>query len=190
MTAASHESVASIRLATTADRWDLDRLIAMSVRGLASEYHTPDEIESSLRYLFGVDSRLIDDGTYYVIEGPDGILASGGWSRRKTPFGGDNAEIRDDGFRDPARDPAAIRAFFAAPHAVRQGLGRMILERCEEECRTAGFGAVELVATRMGLAFYGACGFESIETVMISLPDGVTIEAFRMSKGLSKRVDV
>lgn len=182
------DSNISIRQATSDDARDLERHIAMSVRVLAAEFHSPDEIDSSLRFLFGVDTKLLGDGTYYVAERSGEILASGGWSRRKTPFGGDNAtNVHDDGFRDPATDPVIIRAFFVAPHAVRRGLGRQILERCEVECRKAGFSSAELVATRMGHDFYTACGFETVESLAIDLPDGISIEAFRMTKNLSDR---
>lgn len=176
----------SIRHATEEDAGALERHIAMSVRVLAAEFHTPDEIDSSLRHLFGVDSTLLRDGTYYLIERSSEILASGGWSRRKTPFGGDNAvDVQDSQLRDPETDPAIIRAFFVAPHAVRKGLGRRILDQCETECLEAGFTSAELVATRMGEAFYRACGFEAVEDVSIRLPDGLTIQAFRMTKKLT-----
>lgn len=186
MPESANDPTATIRSAAPEDIRDLERHIAMSVRVLAAEYHSPEEIDSSLRYLFGVDSTLINDGTYYVAERSGEILACGGWSRRKTPFGGDNtASAQDPSFRDPAVDPAVMRAFFVAPHAVRKGLGRMILARCEEECRAFGFSSAELVATRMGAAFYTVCGFIPAEPVSIELPDGITIDAVRMTKSLT-----
>jgi len=185
MTRASLDANIEIRAAGRDDVRELERHIAMSVRVIAAEYHTMEEIDSSLRYLFGVDSTLLDDGTYFLAERTGEILACGGWSRRKTPFGGDNATaVQDDTFRDPAEEPAIIRAFFVAPHAVRKGLGRRILALCEEECRAAGFGAAELVATRMGAEFYKACGFTTQEAIAIDLPDGIVIEAFKMRKEL------
>lgn len=184
----SVDSGATIRRALPEDKRDLERHIAMSVRVLAAEHHSPDEIDSSLRYLFGVDSTLIDDGTYYLAERAGEILACGGWSRRKTPFGGDRAtKVQDDAPRDPSTDPALIRAFFVAPHAVRKGLGRKILAMCEEECLKAGFASAELVATRMGRAFYAACGYTPEEPLSIDLPDGVRIDAVRMKKNLSEQ---
>ncbi len=186
MSQSSIDANIEIRAADRHDVRELERHIAMSVRVIAAQYHTPEEIDSSLRYLFGVDSTLIGDGTYYLAERSGEILACGGWSRRKTPFGGDNAtSVQDDAFRDPEMEPAIIRAFFVAPHAVRKGLGRQILARCEEECRAAGFGSAELVATRMGADFYKACGFTGDESIAIELPDGIVIEAFRMTKKLT-----
>ena len=89
------------------------------------------------------NSQLIADGTYLVAEvlelqnGPE-IVACGGWSKRKTLYGGDQFAAREDSLLDPARDAAKIRAFFVHPDWARRGIGGMILEACENEAQEAG----------------------------------------------------
>jgi len=175
-----------IRPASRADIPRLDALIDASVRGLGPAQYSDRQIEMSLAHLFGVDTQLIDDGTYYVVESgrtrePD-LVGCGGWSRRKTPFGGDQAEAQDPALRDPSADPAVIRAFFVHPDVVRQGIGRRVLAVCEEAARDAGFDRFELTATLTGLAFYRTHGYRDIEPIEISLGEGEVLEAVKMRK--------
>jgi N-acetylglutamate synthase-like GNAT family acetyltransferase len=171
-----------IRLATPADIPALTSLIEVSVRGLLARNYDPQQVESSLRYLFGVDTRIVEDGTYYVVEA-DGVLAGGGgWSKRLTPFGGDQAATQDAGLRDPAVDPAVIRAFFIHPDWARRGIARRLLAHCEEAAKDAGFKCFELVATLTGVPFYTALGFREVEPIEIRLPDGVALGAVKMIK--------
>lgn len=172
-----------IRPATRADVPALQTLIDASIRGIGSTRYSPAQVESSLRYLFGVDTQLIDDGTYFVVEAEGGIVAAGGWSRRKTPFGGDQATaVQDVGLRNPATAPAVIRAFYVHPDWTRRGLGRLLLNTCEAAAWAEGFRWYELVSTRTGLPLYTALGYTAGEPLDITLPDGVVIEAVRMTR--------
>lgn len=134
--------------------------------------------------MFGVDSQLLADGTYYVIEAGGTPLACGGWSGRQTLFGGDQAKGTEDQRLDPATDAARIRAFFVHPGSARQGLGRRLLAHCEDAARRAGFRRAELMATLPGVPFYREQGYEDIEPVLHRLPDGMTVRFVRMGKAL------
>ena len=171
-----------IRLATHDDLPVLTRLIDASVRELSRGYYTPEEIESGLTYVFGVDTQLIDDGTYYVIELDGEIAAAGGWSRRDTLFGGDQRKAADDPLLDPAVDAARIRAFFVHPRYTRRGLGRAMFDTCLAAARQHGFKRFELAATLPGEPLYTALGFTRVEHTPVALPDGRTLPLTRMSR--------
>ena len=162
----------------------LEALIRASVVGLAGDDYSPQQLESALRHLFGVDTRLVDDGTYFVVREAGRPVACGGWSRRRTLFGGDRYEKRADDDLDPASDAARIRAFFVHPDAARKGIGRMLLGHCEEAARAAGFGRLELMATLTGIPLYERCGYERLESLDLKLPDGVFFPLVRMSRSL------
>jgi GNAT superfamily N-acetyltransferase len=169
-----------IRRATAGDVAALNALIARSGRELSRGYYTDAEIESALRYVFGVDSALIHDGTYFVVEDGGTLLGCGGWSRRRTLYGGDQRPVGADELLDPARDAARIRAFFVAPEAARRGVGRVLLAACVDAARAAGFRSLELMATLPGVPFYRAQGFVDVEPVADTLPDGVVLRFVRM----------
>lgn len=173
-----------LRLATRADLPALRELIPLSVRGLSREHYTDDQIESGLRYIFGPDTLLIDDGTYFVVDAERGLAAAGGWSRRDTLFGGDQAQRAEDRLLDPAIEPARIRAFYVHPGYARRGLGRRIVEACVEAARAAGFQHIELAATLPGVTLYRACGFEEHEAFVAPTPDGVGLPVVRMARNL------
>jgi GNAT superfamily N-acetyltransferase len=171
-----------LRLATERDIAALQALITESVRGLSAGYYTPEQAESGLRYVFGVDTQLISDGTYYVACAGEEIVAAGGWSRRGTLYGGDQMKDAPDPLLDPAVDPARIRAFFVRPAWARRGLGRQIFERCRDAAAQAGFHELELLATLPGEPLYAALGFTVRERVPVRLPDGVELPCSRMSR--------
>ena len=176
-------SAVSLRQATHADVPSLQRLIEASVRTLGVRHYTPAQIEASLEHLFGVDRQLIEDGTYVVATVGPTIVGAGGWSRRKTPFGGDQAtDVRDAGWRDPAVDPAVIRAFFVHPDWTRCGIGRALLRHCEADAAAEGFTCFELTATLSGHAFYRDAGYRDTDTISIPLIDGLVLEAVAMLK--------
>lgn len=171
-----------LRLAKPADIPVLHDLIARSARGLSHGYYSAAETEAALRHVFGVDSTLISDGTYFVAE-QDGIpLGCGGWSDRRTLYGGDQRPMGNAERLDPALEPARIRAFFVAPEAARRGIGRRLLAACEEAARQAGFRSLELMATLPGVPFYRALGFVPVENVTDTLPDGVALRFVRMHR--------
>ncbi len=132
--------VLQIRLAKIDDIPALKRLIQESVRGLSATYYSPQQIESALQHVFGVDTQLILDETYFIAEADDQIAGAGGWSKRKTLFGGDQSKSnRVDSLLDPATESARIRAFYIHPDWSRRGIGSLILNACEEAARISGF---------------------------------------------------
>lgn len=176
----------SLRKAALADRPELERLIADSARGLSRGDYAEAQVEAALTGAFGVDSELIRDGTYFVAESGGMIVGCGGWSRRKTLFGGDAQPGRKSDPLDPDRDSARIRAFFVHPAWARRGIGRAILERCEAEAREQGFRSTELLATLPGERFYRALGYSGTERVPHRLTGGVTIDFVPMRKELTE----
>jgi GNAT superfamily N-acetyltransferase len=170
------------RLATFNDIPTLQTLIAQSVRGLSIGYYTPAQIESAIKYIFGVDTQLVIDGTYYVMERDDQIVACGGWSKRNTLYGGDQHKAISDPLLNPAVDAARIRAFFVHPDYARQGIGRKMINLCEAAAQAAGFTSMELGATLPGVPLYEVMGYTAIEQVDAPLPDGEVLEIVRMRK--------
>lgn len=177
-----------IRHAVPADIAALRELIDASVRGLQAQDYTQAQIESALKTVYGVDSQLIADETYFVAalkssEKNDPVIAGcGGWSKRKTLYGGDHWTGRQDTLLDPARDAAKIRAFFIHPAWVRRGIGGMILETCESAARSAGFTRFEMGATLTGVPFYRARGYVDLEHLEVPLPDGLSLRIVHMAK--------
>jgi GNAT superfamily N-acetyltransferase len=191
-----------IRKAAAADVSRLREVIEASVRGLQAEDYSPSQIEAALKSVYGVDSQLIADGTYLVAEVFDSqnqvsekqdsqkqdsqnkpeIVACGGWSKRKTLYGGDQYAAREDSLLDPAHDAAKIRAFFVHPQWARRGIGGLILEACENAARDAGFARLEMGATLSGVAFYRAKGYAAVENRQVPLGNGETLPIVRMAK--------
>jgi len=157
-------------------------LIGLSGRALSVGYYSPEQAESITRHVFGVDTQLIDDGTYFLAEVENRVVACGGWSRRRTLFGGDQAKTGADPLLDPATEPARIRAFFVHPSMARRGLGRMLMTACMAASKQAGFRTLELVATLPGEPLYLASGFTVIERFDLDLPDGVRVPVSRMRR--------
>ncbi len=174
---------AAIRKATLDDRAAIAELIAASARGLSRDDYTEEQIESAIETgVFGVDSEMIADGTYFVAEMEGRLVGCGGWSKRKTLFGGDRFAGREGEELDPRRDPAKIRAFFVHPEWSRRGIGKAILQRCESDARAYGFGSLELMATLPGRKLYAAEGYLAAEELVYRMEDGVDIELVRMRK--------
>jgi len=167
----------------TAERSDipaLGSLIDLSGRALSVGHYSPEQADAITRHVFGVDTQLIDDGTFFVIEHDDRIVACGGWSRRRTLFGGDQAKAGPDPLLDPAIEPARIRAFFVHPSMARRGLGRQLMAACIAASKHAGFRALELVATVPGEPLYLASGFTVLERFELQLPGDVAVPVSRM----------
>lgn len=186
-----------LRLAVPEDVPVLRELIEVSVRGLQREDYTPAQIEGALATLFGVDSQLISDGTYIVAEAPPAVNAGGkttdarstwtivgcgGWSKRKTLYGGDHWTSREDALLDPQCDAAKIRAFFIHPDWARQGVGSKILQACEEAARAAGFSRYEMGATLTGAKLFGVKGYAPVKLISIPLSNGETLSVIHMEK--------
>ncbi len=174
----------TLRQAVPGDIPVLRALIDASVRGLQSPDYTSAQIEGALQTVYGVDSQLIADGTYFVVEaGPELVIVGcGGWSKRKTLFGGDRWTGREDSLLDPQRDAAKIRAFFVHPEWVRRGIGTMILDACEKAAAAAGFTHFEMGATLTGVPLYRARGYAPLEPLKIPLKNGESLPVIRMEK--------
>ena len=171
------------RVATTEDIPAIRELIAASVRELQLEY-SPTQREAALATIFTVDSRLIADGTYFVASAEDGRLAGcGGWSKRKTLYGGDHqVEAIEPELLDSAVDAAKIRAIFVHPNFARQGLGSLILRMSEEAAYNAGFQRFEMGSTLTGVVLYKLKGYREVARIDVPVRDGETIRVVRMVK--------
>jgi GNAT superfamily N-acetyltransferase len=173
-----------LRLAEPSDIPALDVLIPAAARSLSAGCYSERQIESAIRYIFGADSQLIRDQTFYVAMADSAIIGCGGWSKRWTLFGGDQAKSSSDPLLDPRTDPARIRAFFVSSRWARRGVGRALLDACSIAARRAGFRALELVATLPGEPLYRAGGFQALERFELQLPDGVELPVVRMVRSL------
>lgn len=171
-----------IRLARGDEREEIEELIALSARKLSENFYTSEQVEGALHGAFGVDTSLIADGSYFVAEQDGRVIGCGGWSKRRTLFGGDKYSVRDAANLDPKTEPTRIRAFFVHPNFARRGVARAILARCEDAAEQAGFRAFELMATLPGVPFYEACGYVRGATERFALEDKVEIEFVRMTK--------
>jgi GNAT superfamily N-acetyltransferase len=177
-----------LRKAVNGDIPRLREIIAASVLGLQARDYTPRQLDGALASVYGVDSQLIADGTYFVavVEGsnpPSGeIVACGGWSRRKTLYGGDQFAGREDLLLEPGRDAAKIRAFFVHPQWARRGIGGLILSACEAAAAAAGFTRLEMGATLSGVAFYRAKGYAPTVSESVPLANGEVLAIVRMAK--------
>ena len=183
-----------IRQALPGDVLVLRALIDASVRELQAQDYTQAQIDGALQTVFGVDSQLIADGTYLVADAagtPDAtngrrpaIAGCGGWSKRKTLFGGDAWTAREDALLDPARDAAKIRAFFVHPAWARCGVGTLILDACEAAARAAGFARFEMGATLTGAKLFGVKGYVAVRRIEVPLANGASLPVIHMEKGL------
>lgn len=179
-----HDSPIRTRWATTDDLPTLQALMAHAIDALQVGLLSPDQIAAS-HAIMGLDTQLIADGTYLVAEKDGAVVGCGGWSRRATLYGGDHSDgLRDPKLLNPATDPAKIRAMYTHPDFARQGVGRLILRRCEEAAAEDGFSAVELMATLSGERLYGRCGFIAIERLE-AVANGVAVPLVRMHKTLT-----
>jgi GNAT superfamily N-acetyltransferase len=174
-----------IRRAVPEDIEVLRRLIERSARTLRVERYTADQMETALRGAFGVDSQLISDGTYFAVEYQERVIvACGGWSSRRTLFGGDNRPDREVGNLDPRTDAAKIRAFFVDPQHARKGIASALLAHCEAEAQAAGFLKLELMGTLTGEAFYTVRGYVPTRSVSYEAEPGRFIPFIAMSKDI------
>jgi GNAT superfamily N-acetyltransferase len=169
------------RLARLSDLDALRELMDAAIGQLQRPFLDDRQIASS-RTIMGLDTQLIDDATYFVVESGGGdLMGCGGWSRRATLYGGDQSPGRSPALMDPARDAARVRAMYTHPDHVRQGVGRLILGLCESAARREGFGRVELVATLAGEPLYRACGYQAIER-LDDPRGGAAVPLLRMRK--------
>lgn len=168
-----------------ADRNDLPAMTSLmdaAIGELLKPFLDKRQIEAS-RQIMGLDTQLVEDRTYFVVEGGGALAGCGGWSRRATLYGSDHTAGRDSALLDPSKDAARVRAMYTHPSFARRGVGRMILSLCEEAARSEGFGRAELVATMAGEPLYRACGYQPVEAISDDR-SGVSVPLLRMSKSL------
>ncbi|BBN81720.1 N-acetyltransferase [Pseudoalteromonas sp. A25] len=174
----------TIRKATLHDVPEIEFLIGESARKLSSEDYSKEQIEGALKAAWGVDTQLIKDECYYVIENNNQLIACGGWSFRKTLFGNDCEQNRVDNVLNPVTEAAKIRAFFVKPDYARQGLGSILMRQCEEEARAKNFNALELMSTLPGSKLYERHGFIAQEPIEYPLCDNLSITFIPMKRKL------
>jgi GNAT superfamily N-acetyltransferase len=178
------ENGLQLRLATPVDLPEISGLIPRSVRGLSTSHYSAAQIEASIVHVFGPDTQLVADGTYFVVTSGGPIVACGGWSKRKTLFGGDQTKGVADPLLDPMREPARIRAFFVEPAFARRGIASRLMHACMAAARAAGFRALELGATLPGVPLYLAFGFRELERLDVAMPGGEALPIVRMGRAL------
>ena len=170
------------RLATLDELETLKDLMELAIAENQKAFLSAAEIESS-RAIMGLDTQLIEDGTYFVIEDNGELAGCGGWSRRATLYGSDSTPGRSPELLDPTKDPARVRAMYTHPEHTRKGVGRLIMQLCEEAAKAEGFKTAELMATLSGEPLYRACGYKPIETLTDDR-GGAPVPLLRMSKAL------
>lgn len=172
----------TVRTAQFNDIEALNQLIHVSARTLSQENYSSQEIEDLIQFVFGVDSELIDDQTYFIIDKEGVYVACGGWSKRRTLFGSDACETRERGYLDPSQDAAKIRAFFVHPAFSRQGLAKLLLDQCEKAAQESGFKKMELMSTLSGVKFYQSQGYTGEHTLNYTLPNNRVVKFLPMWK--------
>jgi GNAT superfamily N-acetyltransferase len=172
------------RLALESDAPEISELMRVSVLELFPRFYDRRQTASAAVHIAHLDMRLIEDGTYFVHEAGDGIVACGGWSRRNKLFTGSGAGDDDDRLLDPRTEPARVRAMFVRSDWTRRGLGRAILDSCERAARDEGFERLVLGATLPGEQLYRALGFREVERFTVTMPDGVEVECVGMERPL------
>lgn len=173
-----------LRNAKPSDIPALRELIELSGRALSAGYYSPEQADAITRFVFGVDTQLIADQTYFAIDDMSNIVACGGWSKRRTLFGGDQTKSGPDPLLDPATEPARIRAFFVHPSMARRGLGRQLMAACIDASKRAGFSSLELVSTLPGEPLYQASGFVVLERFSLDLPGSIQVPVSRMGMAI------
>jgi len=182
--ASASPTATPIRVANAEDASAIDQLMKASIAALFPAFYDARQTASSIVHVGSVDRTLIGDGTYFVIEEGDEIIACGGWSRRDKLYTGSGEAAGDARLLDPATEAARVRAMFVRPDWTRRGLGTRILEACEGAARAEGFRRLALVATLPGVPLYERFGFVAREDTEVRMPDGTSIPAVAMTMEL------
>ncbi len=172
------------RLATEHDLPALLALVERAIAELQNGFLTPEQVRAS-HDVMGLDSQLVRDRTYFVVEQAGRLVGCGGWSLRATLYGGDQSVVvREPARLDPAIDAAKVRAMYTDPAFVRRGIGRLLLSLCESAARRAGFCRVELMATMAGVPLYSSAGYQAVREVASAPIDGISVPLLLMHKSL------
>ncbi len=156
-----------------------------STREIFPAFYDATQTASSVVHIAHVDTMLVEDGTYFVLEAGGELVGCGGWSRRDKLFSGSPDQEGRARHLDPLTESARVRAMFVRSDWTRRGLGTRILDACEAAARAERFTGLSLMATLPGFRLYDRCGFRAVERTTITLPDGVTLEAVRMEKPIT-----
>ena len=176
----------SQRIAEPKDLDALREVMRRSIETLQDDFLTPEQVAASHKVM-GLDAQLVADGTYFIVESGGRIAGCGGWSWRSTLYGGDDSVVpRAPSALDPATEPARIRAMYTDPDFARQGVGRLVLDLCENAARRAGFSSSTMMATMAGVPLYRACGYVAVERPIMARIDGVEVPLVRMEKALDE----
>ena len=173
----------TLRIATRADMTEMSALMSAAIGQLMPAFLTPEQVVGSHETM-GIDTQLIDDGTYFAVEEDGVIVGCGGWSRRTTLYGGSNSAGRDDTPLDPTKDAARVRAMYTHPDHARRGIGKMIIDAAETAARTDGFKRTTLGATLAGEPIYTNCGYVEVERHIKNAANGATIPLLVMVKDI------
>jgi GNAT superfamily N-acetyltransferase len=176
---------AVLRVARPGDAAAIDTLMKASTAALFPAFYDELQTASAVEHVASVDLMLLEDGTYFVLESGGELVGCGGWSRRDRLYTGSGDADGDSRLLDPATEPAKVRAMFVRGDWTRRGLGRRIIEACEDAARAEGFGELSLLATLPGVPLYEACGFERLEEQDVALTDGVVLPCVAMRKPIS-----
>ncbi len=171
------------KIATRKDTMAIKALMAASMAKLLPDVLNPSQVERSTESM-GLDTQLLDDGTYFLIYEGETLVGCGGWSRRRTLYGGNHTAGRDDDLADPKSESAKIRAMYTHPNHTRRGIGKLILSLGEDAARHEGFKAIELGATASGILLYEKCGYKVIEDLTKPDQDGISVPIILMTKRL------
>ena len=173
------------RIASLDDLDALREVMRRSIAALQTGFLTPEQVRVS-HSVMGLDTQLVRDGTYFVVEAGGRIAGCGGWSWRSTLYGGDDSMVsREPEALDPAKDAARIRAMYTDPDFARQGVGRLVIDLCEGAAKRAGFRRATMMATMAGVPLYEACGYVQVEPVLSAPVDGIRVPLVRMEKELA-----
>ena len=172
-----------LKIATLADVPAIEALMAASMKDLLPAFLDEKQVARSSESM-GVDTQLIEDGTYFLVYVDQILAGCGGWSRRRTLYGGNHTTGRDDSLADPETEPAKIRAMYTHPAFTRRGIGRFLLRSGEAAARAEGFKAMEMGSTAPGRPLYEACGYALIEDLSSPSEDGMVVPILRMRKEL------
>ncbi len=176
-----NESKLVLKIAAHEDLPAIEALMAVSMKHLLPKFLDEKQVARSSESM-GVDTQLIEDGTYFLVYVDQALAACGGWSRRRTLFGGNHTTGRDDSLANPDTEPAKIRAMYTHPDFTRRGIGRLLLSAGEAAAQAEGFKVMELGSTAPGRPLYEACGYELVEDLSMPTEDGTIVPIYRMRK--------
>ncbi|WP_428688105.1 GNAT family N-acetyltransferase [Roseibium sp.] len=164
----------ALRAAAPEDGAGVSALLKKGYSVLLKQAYGADLLEKALPFITVARPELLTSGTYYLAETREGrIVGAGGWTRQ-SPTG----ETEDD-------LTGHIRHFGIDPDFARNGIGRLLMDKCVKEATRAGLTGLTCLSTLNGEPFYAAFGFRAEAPFEVHLPGGITFGSIRMVKQLS-----